>query len=39
MAWFNWQVRPIDEPKELRNTRLLGAALVVLSLLLIGLLL
>ena len=31
MRWFNWRVSPIDEARELRNTRLLGAALIVLS--------
>jgi len=32
MERINWKVVPIDEPREIRNTRILGAALVVLSL-------
>ncbi len=32
MVWFNWRVVPINEAKELRNTRVLGAILVFLSL-------
>lgn len=32
MAWFNWRVSPIDEPRELRTTRVLGVLLVLLSL-------
>ena len=32
MERFNWRVVPIDEPREVRNTRVLGMALVVLSL-------
>ena len=32
MARFNWRVSPIDEAREVRNTRLLGALLVLLSL-------
>ncbi len=34
MEWFNWRVRPIDEARELRNTRALGVLLIGLSLLL-----
>ena len=33
MARFNWRVAPIDEPRELRTTKILGAMLVLLSLL------
>lgn len=32
MARFNWRVSPIDEARELRNTRLLGLLLVLLGL-------
>lgn len=32
MERFNWKVAPIDEAREVRNTRALGAALVALSL-------
>jgi hypothetical protein len=32
MERFNWKVTPIDEPREIRNTRILGAVLVALSL-------
>ncbi|MFA5159384.1 MAG: hypothetical protein WC484_02645 [Candidatus Omnitrophota bacterium] len=32
MKCFNWKVAPIDEPREVRNTRVLGVVLVVLSL-------
>ncbi len=31
MAKFNWTVRPIDEARELRNTRFGGLMLVLLS--------
>ena len=31
MAWFNWRVSPIDEPGELRTTRVLGVLLILLS--------
>ncbi|GEM_PF-1029700 len=31
MKQFNWQVAPIDEPREVRNTVILGAALGILS--------
>jgi hypothetical protein len=34
MERFNWKVTPIDEPREVRNTRILGAVLVALSLIL-----
>ncbi|MFH1208562.1 MAG: hypothetical protein V1673_03285 [Candidatus Omnitrophota bacterium] len=34
MERLNWKVAPIDEPHEVRNTRILGAALVALSLIL-----
>jgi len=39
MARFNWRVSPIDEARELRNTRGLGAVLLALSLVLLWLLL
>jgi len=32
MERFNWKVVPIDEAREVRNTRILGVALVALSL-------
>ena len=32
MERFNWKVAPINEPREIRNTRILGAILAVLSL-------
>ena len=32
MERFNWRVTPIDAPRELRTTRLLGVLLVVLGL-------
>ncbi|MFH1799673.1 MAG: hypothetical protein ABH891_02335 [Candidatus Omnitrophota bacterium] len=32
MERFNWKVAPIDEPREVRNTRILGAILAALSL-------
>ncbi len=32
MERFNWKVSPIDESREVRNTRVLGVALVALSL-------
>ncbi|MFA7254907.1 MAG: hypothetical protein WC133_02250 [Candidatus Omnitrophota bacterium] len=32
MERINWKVAPIDLPREIRNTRILGAVLVVLSL-------
>ena len=32
MARFNWRVSPIDEPRELRTTRVLGVLLILLSL-------
>jgi hypothetical protein len=32
MERFNWRVSPIDEPRELRTTRLLGGLLALLSL-------
>ena len=32
MERFNWKVVPIDEVREIRNTRALGVALAVLSL-------
>ena len=32
MKCFNWSVVPIDLPREVRNTRVLGVALVALSL-------
>jgi hypothetical protein len=35
MVWFNWRVSPIDERRELRNTRRFGFVLVILSLLLL----
>ena len=35
MARFNWRVTPMDEARELRNTRWLGAVLVGLSLALV----
>jgi uncharacterized membrane protein HdeD (DUF308 family) len=31
MELFNWKVTPIDEARELRNTRFLGAALIILG--------
>ena len=31
MERFNWKVVPIDEPREVRNTRILGAILTLLS--------
>lgn len=39
MARFNWKVEPIDAPRELRNTRLLGTCLIFLGLVLGGLVL
>lgn len=35
MEKFNWRVAPIDEAKEVRNTRLLGTVLAVISLVLL----
>ena len=32
MARFNWRVSPINEARELRNTRVLGLLLIVLGL-------
>ena len=32
MECFNWKVAPINEPREVRNTRVLGIVLVALSL-------
>ena len=32
MERFNWKVMPIDESREIRNTRVLGAILALLSL-------
>ncbi len=32
MEHFNWKVAPIDEAREVRNTRILGVILVALSL-------
>ncbi len=32
MKFYNWNVSPIDEAREVRNTRLLGLVLAVLSL-------
>ena len=32
MERFNWKVAPIDGPREVRNTRILGAILTALSL-------
>ncbi len=32
MERFNWKVTPIDEAREIRNTRILGAVLTALSL-------
>ncbi len=37
MAWLNWRVHPIDEARELRNTRRLGVTLLILSVVLGGL--
>ncbi|MBI2496236.1 MAG: hypothetical protein HYY90_04835 [Candidatus Omnitrophica bacterium] len=34
MARFNWRVSPIDEAREIRNTRLLGAVLALLGVML-----
>jgi hypothetical protein len=31
MERFNWKVVPIDEPREIRNTRVLGVFLALLS--------
>ena len=31
MAQINWQVSPIDEPREVRTTRILGIFLILLS--------
>ena len=31
MAFFNWRVEPIDEARELRNTRWLGMLLIALG--------
>lgn len=31
MKWFNWRVEPIDFKKEIRNTRVLGILMVILS--------
>ena len=31
MERFNWRVSPIDEAREMRNTRLLGVFLILLS--------
>lgn len=36
MERFNWKVVPIDELREIRNTRVLGVALAVISALLFG---
>ena len=38
MAQINWRVGPIDEAREVRNTRFLGIFLILLSLILLGLL-
>ena len=35
MERFNWRVSPIDEAREVRNTRLLGALLVLLGVMLL----
>lgn len=35
MECFNWKVAPVDEAREVRNTRMLGLALTVLSLIMI----
>ena len=35
MAQLNWRVSPIDERREIRNTKLLGTLLVLLSLLML----
>ena len=32
MECINWKVAPIDEPREVRNTRILGIVLITLSL-------
>ena len=32
MERFNWKVAPIDLPREVRNTRVLGVALIAVSL-------
>jgi len=37
MAWFNWRVSPLDEARELRNTRRLGVTLLILSVVLASL--
>ena len=31
MVWLNWRVTPINDAQELRNTRVLGSILVLLS--------
>ncbi len=38
MARLNWQVEPIDEAREVRNTRLLATVLILLNLLVLGML-
>ena len=38
MRCFNWRVEPIDRPRELLTTRLLGVTLMACSLLSLGLL-
>ena len=38
MRWFNWRVEPIDLDKELRNTRWLGAFLLILATVSLGIL-
>ncbi len=34
MARFNWKVEPIDLSREVRNTRILGAGLILITILL-----
>ena len=36
MARINWRVSPIDEPREIRTTRILGILLILLSLALLS---
>ena len=36
MALINWRAAPIDEGREVRNTRFLGILLILLSVLLLG---
>jgi len=31
MRWFNWRVSPIDETREIKNTRILGTVLFFLG--------